>query len=93
MEAFSLKKCISWFINVGYAKKKQMFQLSPVIPPVDTQNLIWTNIGDPISQKSIFKLIENSMEDSKETEWILCNSTQELEPGAFSMFPKLLQIC
>ncbi|MED6218442.1 hypothetical protein PIB30_026666 [Stylosanthes scabra] len=76
----------------GLPITQKRFQLSPTIPPMNTELIWWANISDSITQKKIFKVIVHCMQTLELTEWWLCNSTPEIEPGASSFIPKLLPI-
>ncbi|MED6218435.1 hypothetical protein PIB30_116568 [Stylosanthes scabra] len=59
---------------------------------MDTELIWWAKISDSITEKKIFNVIVHCMQTLELTEWWLCNSTPELEPGALSYVPKLLPI-
>ncbi|MED6137496.1 hypothetical protein PIB30_065536 [Stylosanthes scabra] len=64
--------------------------LSSSIPGMDIESCWWLRLFDPLVEKRLFKYAVHCMSHSNLTEWCLCNSTQELEPEAFSLAPKLL---
>ncbi|QHO17279.1 hypothetical protein HN51_032887 [Arachis hypogaea] len=76
----------------GLATTQKRFQLSPSIPPMDTESIWWGKISDSKTEKMLFNIILESMKTLESTEWCLCNSTPDLEPGALSFVPKLLPI-
>ena len=43
-------------------------------------------------QKNIFELLVRNNKSVKATEWLLCNSTYDLEPAAFALAPNILPI-
>ncbi|KAF5763755.1 putative UDP-glucuronosyl/UDP-glucosyltransferase [Helianthus annuus] len=69
-----------------------MIQLSETLPPMKPENLGWTSFEDVATIEVIFKLLIGAEEAYRMTEWFLCNSTTELEPEAFSLYPDLLPI-
>ncbi|XP_028765363.1 UDP-glycosyltransferase 83A1-like [Neltuma alba] len=71
---------------------KGEFELSLDIPKMNTAHIPWCCIGDSTSQKIIFSYILRIVRASNLTDWWLCNSIYELEPGAFSLYPKILPI-
>ncbi|KAF2313623.1 hypothetical protein GH714_012625 [Hevea brasiliensis] len=75
----------------GFSIKKQRIQLSLSIPSFDIENIPW-RLGDSNSQKALFKYLKRTFEHSQLTEWQMCNSFYEIEPGAFSLVPKLLPV-
>lgn len=78
--------------HLGTPLGKQVIQLSPTMPRVNTENLVWVCVGNQTTQRHIFQLMMKNMESMKITEWLLCNSTHELEPTAFSMAPEIIPI-
>ncbi|KAK7266554.1 hypothetical protein RIF29_19202 [Crotalaria pallida] len=76
----------------GSPLEKQIIQLSPTMPSVGTENLVWACLGNKTAQKHIFQLMVKNIKSMQKTEWLLCNSTYELEPAAFSMAPEIIPI-
>ncbi|XP_076917204.1 UDP-glycosyltransferase 83A1-like [Bidens hawaiensis] len=77
----------------GVPLKDEMVQLSTSMPFMDPANFIWACVGDPTTNQIIFDFsILVGMEAAEAAYHIICNSTMELEPGAFSLFPKILLI-
>ncbi|XVF58421.1 hypothetical protein PTKIN_Ptkin07bG0065600 [Pterospermum kingtungense] len=91
---FSIPKLIDDGIidQDGTPIKRQMIKLSPTMPPMNTMNFVWACIGNINAQKNIFQLMVRNNESIKLTDWLLCNSTYELEPSAFAMAPKIRPI-
>ncbi|XVE83690.1 hypothetical protein DITRI_Ditri16bG0106800 [Diplodiscus trichospermus] len=91
---FSIPKLIDDGIidQDGTPIKRQMIKLSPEMPLMNTMNFVWACIGNINAQKNIFQLMVRNNESIKLTDWLLCNSTYELEPGAFAMAPKIRPI-
>ncbi|XVF16739.1 hypothetical protein REPUB_Repub10bG0058100 [Reevesia pubescens] len=69
-----------------------MIKLSPIMPPINTMNFVWACIGNINAQKNIFQLMVRNNESIKLTDWLLCNSTYELEPAAIATAPKIRTI-
>ncbi|MED6210306.1 hypothetical protein PIB30_062890 [Stylosanthes scabra] len=90
----SIPKLIeSGFIDdEGTPLQNQIIQLSPLMPAVSTENLVWLRAGSAAARKHIFQLMVRNIESMQKTEWILCNSAYDLEPAAFSLAPKLTPI-
>lgn len=59
---------------------------------MNTMNFVWACIGNIHAQKNTFKLMVRNNESIKLTDWLLCNSTYELEPAAFTMAPNIKPI-
>ncbi|XP_061347445.1 UDP-glycosyltransferase 83A1-like [Gastrolobium bilobum] len=76
----------------GIPITKQTFRLSPNMPVMDTETLLWSNLADSVNLKKIINCLEHCAGTTKLTEWWLCNTTYELEPGALSFVPKLLPV-
>ncbi|CAI9758692.1 unnamed protein product [Fraxinus pennsylvanica] len=71
----------------GRVLKKQMFQLSPDMPAMNSETLLWTCIGDLATQKIIFASIINNNISANLADWTICNSSYELEPAALALIP------
>ncbi|KAI3669959.1 hypothetical protein L6452_41474 [Arctium lappa] len=77
----------------GIPLKNQMIQLSTTMPFMDPAKFTWACIGDQATNKIIFDIVVLDAKEAAETaDWIICNSTMELEAGAFTLFPKMLPI-
>ncbi|XP_028769695.1 UDP-glycosyltransferase 83A1-like [Neltuma alba] len=76
----------------GIPIAKGEFELSPDIPKMSTTHIPWCCIGNSASQKIIFNYILRIVRASNLTDWWLCNTIFELEPGAFTLYPKILPI-
>ncbi|KAJ4707334.1 UDP-glycosyltransferase [Melia azedarach] len=76
----------------GTPIKKQKIRLAPNMAAISSSNFAWACIGDFTSQKIIFDFILQNNETLKKSEFLLCNSTYDLEPGAFALIPELLPI-
>ena len=69
------------------------FELSPELPKLNKTLIPWCLIGRSlISQKIIFDYTTRVLRASLLTDWWLCNTIFDLEPGAFSLYPKILPI-
>ncbi|KAJ0667276.1 putative 7-deoxyloganetin glucosyltransferase [Helianthus annuus] len=92
--ALSIKKLTDDGIidNKGIPIKDQTIQLSPNMPPIKPSNLPWSFVGDLATTKSVFKISVDVAEAATMTEWITCNSANELEPEEFSIYSKILPI-
>ncbi|KAJ0042395.1 hypothetical protein Pint_19074 [Pistacia integerrima] len=76
----------------GTTTGRHMIQLGRNIPTISNANLIW-NVGDLITQRKIFLLIEKGSEGIQmEADYLICNTTDDLEPEAFNLVPKVLPI-
>ncbi|KAJ0098836.1 hypothetical protein Patl1_21717 [Pistacia atlantica] len=91
---FSIKKLIDEGIieNDGTPTKKQMFQLSPTMPAMNTAHFGWACIGNKKVQKLFFENVIRNKRAINLSNWVLCNSTYDLEPAAFNFDPKFIPI-
>ncbi|KOM29947.1 hypothetical protein LR48_Vigan843s000900 [Vigna angularis] len=71
----------------GLPTKNQEIQLSSNMPMMDTAYFPWRGFN-----KIFFEHLMQEMQTLKVGEWWLCNTTYDLEPGAFSISPKFLPI-
>ncbi|KAJ4707316.1 UDP-glycosyltransferase [Melia azedarach] len=78
--------------NDGTPTKKQMFQLSPTSPPMNTAHFGWIGVGSLKVQKMLFENMVRNKRLEALTEWLLCNSTYDLEPVAISMDTRILPV-
>ncbi|KAI7728881.1 hypothetical protein M8C21_001975 [Ambrosia artemisiifolia] len=77
----------------GIPSKNQMVQLSTSMPLMDPNNFLWACVGDSATNQIIFDfVILDGKEAAEAADHIICNSTMELEPGVFTLFPKMLPI-
>ncbi|XP_023732381.1 UDP-glycosyltransferase 83A1 [Lactuca sativa] len=79
-------------INYNGIPLNQMIKLSETMPPIKPTNLWWTCFEDLPTVEAIFQVVKEAPEAARLTEWHLCRSTIELEPGALNLFPQLLPI-
>ncbi|OIT05832.1 PREDICTED: UDP-glycosyltransferase 83A1-like [Nicotiana attenuata] len=91
---FSVSKLIDDGIidSDGTILRKQGIKLSPNMPIMNPSDFAWACFPDPAMRKLIIELVKDNNERVKSADWIICNSAEELEPGAFAMFPQVLPI-
>jgi hypothetical protein len=82
--------CLSFF--AGTTTKSQLIHLAPNMPTMSTTNFVWSCTGDLTSQKIIFEVIVKNNNYLKAADWLLCNSSFDLEPAAFGMAPEIIPI-
>ncbi|KAK6117991.1 hypothetical protein DH2020_048269 [Rehmannia glutinosa] len=78
--------------NNGRILKDQMIQLSPTIPLMHSTNFVWASVGDEATQKIIFDMLSKFSITNKLADWQICNSSYDLEPGAFSLVPNIIPV-
>ncbi|GAA0139124.1 glycosyltransferase [Lithospermum erythrorhizon] len=69
-----------------------MIKLSPTMPPMNSEKFIWTSIGDQTTQKIVFNYWTKCNETVDLADWLLCNSTYDLEPATFAVFKNFTPI-
>ncbi|XP_031262821.1 UDP-glycosyltransferase 83A1-like [Pistacia vera] len=72
--------------------KKEMFQLSPTMPVMSTAHIGFLWLGTSKMQRLFFENTVKNNPSIQLAEWVLCNSTHDLEPAAFNTDPKFKQI-
>ncbi|KAK4838328.1 hypothetical protein QYF36_012907 [Acer negundo] len=90
---FDLHKLIQHGVidNQGTPKQK-MVQLSPTIPSMNTSRIGWVNHETGKVEKYVFEFASKINKSMALTEWVLCNSSYDIEAEAFKMNPKILPI-
>ncbi|XP_023770772.1 UDP-glycosyltransferase 83A1 [Lactuca sativa] len=78
--------------NKGILMKKQMVQLSPTMPAINSENFMWARIGDMKTQETAFHFAIKTNEFVKLADCVICNSAYELETSTFTSFPDILPI-
>ncbi|KAM3250577.1 UDP-glycosyltransferase 83A1 [Capsicum chacoense] len=74
------------------AIKDRMFQFEPTMPIMNSSDLVWTSMGNLTMQKLIFDMMVHNNKAMKSADWLICNSTYDLEPGAFKLAPEIVPI-
>ncbi|XP_060958007.1 UDP-glycosyltransferase 83A1-like isoform X2 [Cannabis sativa] len=75
----------------GTSIHKQIIQLSPNMPSINTEKFPWT-IDGSTKQKRLFQVYFKACQASEIAEWCLCNTTYDIESSALSLNPKFLSI-
>lgn len=76
----------------GTPARKEMVQLGPAMPRMDSSDFVWARVGNLAVQKIIFEAMVQNNRAVKLADWLICNSSYELEPGAFSLAPEIVPI-
>ncbi|KAL8199408.1 hypothetical protein R6Q57_012976 [Mikania cordata] len=77
----------------GVPLKNEMIQLSSTMPFMDPTNFVWVRLGDATSNQIFFEYVYLGAKEAAEAaDHIICNSTMNLEPETFALFPKILPI-
>ncbi|KAE8665646.1 putative UDP-Glycosyltransferase superfamily protein [Hibiscus syriacus] len=73
--------------------KDKMFQLSPTTPAIHPTKFVWFNIDtSPSTQKVMFHASWANSKAVETADWVVCNSSLELEPEGFNLAPKVRPI-
>ncbi|KAH7846376.1 hypothetical protein Vadar_013273 [Vaccinium darrowii] len=78
--------------SYGTPVKSQMIQLSPAMPSMNTENFPRMCLQNENTKNILFGLNTRTIRAVKFADWLICNSSYELEPAAFSLFPNFLPI-
>ncbi|KAL4568543.1 hypothetical protein LXL04_024157 [Taraxacum kok-saghyz] len=78
--------------NNGIPLNQEMIQLSETMPSIKPTNLWWTRFEDLPTSEAFFEVVKEAAEAARLTEWHLCRTSMDLEPGALSLYPQLLPI-
>ncbi|KAI3813250.1 hypothetical protein L1987_17969 [Smallanthus sonchifolius] len=70
----------------------KMIQLSETMVPIKSTNLWWACYEDSAMVEAAFQIVVDTVEVTGFAEWIICNSTTELEPEVFSLYPQVSPI-
>ncbi|KAF7803073.1 UDP-glycosyltransferase 83A1-like [Senna tora] len=78
----------------GTPTEDKFIQLSPNMPIMRTKHFFWTQFGDDDldAKRIVFNFVLSNIKALEVTDWVICNSTQELEPSPFAFSPKMLPI-
>ncbi|XVF16737.1 hypothetical protein REPUB_Repub10bG0057900 [Reevesia pubescens] len=92
---FSTKKLLDDQVideNGTPINKEKMIQLYPNTPAMQPQKFLWVSVGDFTTQKIIFEYAQRNNKAIAKAEWLICNTTYDLEPEALSSVPEILPI-
>ncbi|KAK8652557.1 hypothetical protein V6N13_126588 [Hibiscus sabdariffa] len=71
---------------------EKMIELCPNTPAMHPKNFLWVSLGDFTTQKITFEFSKRNIKTIKNVEWLICNTSFDLESGALSFFPQILPI-
>ncbi|KAL4367938.1 hypothetical protein GQ457_05G017060 [Hibiscus cannabinus] len=71
---------------------EKMIELCPNTPAMHPNNFLWISLGDFTTQKIVFEYAKRNIKAIENMEWLICNTSFDLEPGALSFFPQILPI-
>ncbi|KAF9591536.1 hypothetical protein IFM89_004590 [Coptis chinensis] len=76
----------------GCPMKEEVLRLPVSMPAMSTIDLMWVSSGGNTMREKLFKYINNVKQAVEATNWILCNSFDELEPASYDFIPNILSI-
>ncbi|XP_073158146.1 UDP-glycosyltransferase 83A1-like [Henckelia pumila] len=76
----------------GTPLKHQTIQFAPAMPKMVSSDFVWANTSSVSRKNVIFNMMTQNNEAIKSADWIICNSTHDLEPGAFYLAPQIVPI-
>ena len=62
------------------------------MPAMKPEQFSWTSLGNSNTERIIFNLLEETNRTVKLADRVICNTSYELEPAAFGLFPEILPI-
>ncbi|KAK4836936.1 hypothetical protein QYF36_001482 [Acer negundo] len=73
----------------GTPTKKQTIQLSPYMPAMNTSHFVWVDRGVWKEQNLFFEYSLRKNRSVELADWVICNSSYDLEPATFNLNPKI----
>ncbi|KAI3713138.1 hypothetical protein L1987_71710 [Smallanthus sonchifolius] len=70
----------------------KMIQFSETMAPIKSTNLWWARYEDSAMVEAAFQIVVDTVEVTGFADWIICNSTTELEPEVFSLYSQVSPI-
>ncbi|XVF58417.1 hypothetical protein PTKIN_Ptkin07bG0065100 [Pterospermum kingtungense] len=92
---FSTKKLIDDQVMDEYGtpiNKEKMIQLYPNTPAMHPKEFLFVSVGGFTTQKIIFEFAQRNNEATAKAEWVICNTTFDLEPATLGLVPQILPI-
>ncbi|XVF16718.1 hypothetical protein REPUB_Repub10bG0056300 [Reevesia pubescens] len=78
--------------NGTVINEHKIFELSPTMPAIHPKNFVWVSLGDSTTQKFMFHFLKGNNKTVETADWVLCNSSLDLEAEGFTLVPKVLPI-
>ncbi|KAL3526586.1 hypothetical protein ACH5RR_011242 [Cinchona calisaya] len=93
-QLFSIPKLMDDGIidSTGAPLKNEMVKLSPNMLAMDPAHFVWNCIADANANRNAFELTIKNNRIIGMVEFLICNSTDELEIEAFTLYPEILPI-
>uniref|UniRef100_J3LSZ4 Glycosyltransferase n=1 Tax=Oryza brachyantha TaxID=4533 RepID=J3LSZ4_ORYBR len=77
----------------GNVKRNEMIRLSPTMPPVRAGELPWVTLsGTPEGRRMVIQNVFKTNPAISSAEVIICNTFQDIEPGALALVPNALPV-
>ncbi|KAK2634633.1 hypothetical protein Ddye_029425 [Dipteronia dyeriana] len=76
----------------GTPMSDELISLSKETPAWKVNELTWSSPSDPKIQKIIFEYVSSAVQTLRNSNWVLCNYFNELDPWACDLVPNMLTI-
>ncbi|KAF2941415.1 hypothetical protein DAI22_03g344900 [Oryza sativa Japonica Group] len=84
---------IEHIIISGNVRRNEMIQLRPTMPPVLAVELPWVTLsGTPDGRRMVIQNVFKTNPTISSAEVIICNTFQDIEPGALALVPNVLPV-
>ncbi|KAL3624048.1 hypothetical protein CASFOL_032864 [Castilleja foliolosa] len=92
--SFHIPKLISDGIvdTNGKMLKNETIQLSSTMPRMNSGDFIWASIGDEPTQTIFFHSLIRNNAQLQSVDYVIINSSHDLEPASFSLIPNSLSV-
>ncbi|KAL5218683.1 hypothetical protein ABZP36_019367 [Zizania latifolia] len=77
----------------GDVKRNEIIQQSPTMPPIESAEIPWVTLSSmPEGRRVIFQNVFKTNPTLSMAEVIICNTFQDIEPGALAIVPNALPV-
>ncbi|GFP90402.1 UDP-glycosyltransferase 83a1 [Phtheirospermum japonicum] len=92
--SFNIPKLIEDGIvdHQGTPLKHQIIQFAPTMPMISPSDFVWNRLQILAVEKQMFNIMTQNNEPTLSADRLICNSTHDLEPGAFALAPQIIPI-
>nr|BBC62117.1 glucosyltransferase 21 [Nemophila menziesii] len=89
---FSIPKLINEGVinSDGTPITNKTCQFEPTMPIMNTSEFNWSSVGNMTDPKFLFNTLLQCSKSVKSADWAICNSSYDLEPGAFALAPEIV---
>ncbi|KAH6802989.1 hypothetical protein C2S51_034435 [Perilla frutescens var. frutescens] len=76
----------------GNPLKSDPVQLAPTMPIMNPKDFVWCSVKNTTIQKQILHTMRQNNKSINSADWVICNSAQDLEPGALTLAPQVVPV-